>query len=209
MTMKLLTASPSPFGRKVKVVAIEKGLMDRIEVVMISTAPSAPNEQLARENPLIKIPTLLPEGGPPIPDSFVICDYLDSLHGGERVIPASGPRRWEVLTVHTLGHGICEAGVLCRYENVLRPEQLRWPDWFAGQMRKIDGSLDWLESNIAAVGKPGAANVDIGQVAVGCGLGYLDFRFAAMEWRTAHPRLADWFGEFRARASMQRTIPSA
>lgn len=209
MTMKLLTASPSPFGRKVKVVAIEKGLMERIEIVMLSTSPSAPNEQLARENPLIKIPTLLPEGGRPIPDSFVICDYLDSLHGGERVIPASGPRRWEVLTVHTLGHGICEAGVLCRYENVLRPEQLRWPDWFAGQMKKIDGSLAWLESNIAAVGSPGAANVDIGQVAVGCGLGYLDFRFAELNWRAAHPRLAGWFGEFGARASMQRTVPTA
>lgn len=209
MTMKLLTASPSPFGRKVKVVAIEKGLMERIEVVMLSTTPSAPNEQLARENPLIKIPTLLPEGGRPIPDSFVICDYLDSLHGGERVIPASGPRRWEVLTVHTVGHGICEAGVLCRYENVLRPEKFRWPDWFAGQMKKIEGGLDWLESNIAAVGNPGTANVDIGQVAVGCGLGYLDFRFPAVDWRAAHPHLAAWFGEFGARASMQRTVPSA
>ena len=209
MTMKLLTSSASPFGRKVKVVAIEKGLLERIEIVMLSTSPSAPNEQLARENPLIKIPTLLPEGGRPIPDSFVICDYLDSLHGGERIIPASGPRRWEVLTVHTLGHGICEAGVLCRYEKALRPEQLRWPDWFAGQMKKIDGSLAWLESNIAAVGSPAAANVDIGQVAVGCGLGYLDFRFAELNWRAAHPRLAAWFGEFGARASMQRTVPTA
>ncbi len=209
MTMKLLTAPPSPFGRKVKVVAIEKGLIDRIEIVMVSTVPSTPNEQLARENPLIKIPTLLPEGGRPIPDSFVICDYLDSLHDGERVIPASGPRRWEVLTVHTLGHGICEAGVLCRYENVLRPETHRWPDWVAGQMRKIDGSLDWLESNVAALGNPGTANVDLGQVAVGCGLGYLDFRFPEKDWRGAHPRLAGWFGEFGARASMQRTVPTA
>ncbi len=85
MTMKLLTASASPFGRKVKIVAIEKGLMDRIELVMMATVPSTPNEQLARDNPLIKIPTLVPEGGRPIPDSLVICDYLDTLHGGERV----------------------------------------------------------------------------------------------------------------------------
>ena len=92
MTMKLLTASASPFGRKVKVVAIEKGLIDRIELVMMATAPSTPNEQLARDNPLIKIPTLLREDGRPIPDSLVICDYLDTLHGGERVIPASGPQ---------------------------------------------------------------------------------------------------------------------
>jgi len=209
MMMKLLTASPSPFGRKVKVVAIEKGLMDQIEIVMLATTPSAPNDQLARENPLIKIPTLLPDGGRPIPDSFVICDYLDSLHGGARVIPPSGPRRWEVLTVHTVGHGICEAGVLCRYESVLRPEERRWPDWLAGQMRKIDGGLDWLESNIAAIGNAAAADIDIGQVAVGCGLGYLDFRFADRDWRAAHPRLSGWYGELSQRPSMQRTVPTA
>jgi glutathione S-transferase len=190
MTMKLLTASASPFGRKVKVVAIEKGLMDQIEIVMVATAPSTPNEQLARENPLIKIPTLLPEGGRPIPDSFVICDYLDSLHGGERVIPASGPRRWEVLTVHTVGHGICEAGVLCRYESVLRPEERRWPDWLAGQMRKIDGGLDWLESISPGWASRGG-RCRYRPIAVGCGLGYLDFRFADRDWRTAHPRLSD------------------
>ena len=209
MTMKLLTASASPFGRKVKVVAIEKGLMDQIEIVMVATTPATPNEQLARENPLIKIPTLLRDDGRPIPDSFVICDYLDSLHSGERVIPASGPRRWEVLTVHTVGHGICEAGVLCRYESVLRPEERRWPDWLAGQMRKIDGGLDWLESNITGVGNAGAADVHIGQVAVACGLGYLDFRFADRDWRTSHPRLSGWYGEFSQRPSMQRTVPSA
>ena len=125
------------------------------------------------------------------------------------MIPASGPRRWEVLTVHTLGNGICDAAILCRYENVLRPEELRWPDWLDGQMRKIDGSLDWLESNIAAVGNAGAANVDLGQIAVGCALGYLDFRFAESDWRATRPRLAGWFGEFGARASMQRTVPTA
>ena len=209
MNMKLLTASASPFGRKVKVVAIEKGLIDRIELVMVATAPAAPNDQLARENPLIKIPTLLPEGGRPIPDSFVICDYLDTLHGGERVIPATGPRRWEVLTVHTLGDGVCDAALLCRYEGVQRPEALRWSDWIAGQMKKIDGSLDWLEANIAAVGDAGTASIDIGQVAVGCALGYLDFRFADRDWRATRPRLASWFDAFAQRPSMQRTVPTA
>ena len=207
--MKLLTASASPFGRKVKVVAIEKGLMDRIELVMLATGPAAPNEELARENPLAKIPTLLPDTGRPIPDSYVICDYLDSLHGTERVIPASGARRLEVLTVHALANGLCDAALLCRYENVLRPEALRWPDWLAGQMQKINGSLDWLESNLSALGSAGAANVDLGQITAGCALGYLDFRFADMNWRAARPRLAGWFGEFGKRASMQATMPTA
>ena len=114
--MKLLSASASPFGRKVKVVAIEKGVMDRIEVVAMSTAPSAPNEALARDNPLIKIPTLVLDDGRSLYDSLVICDYLDTLHAGAKVIPAAGARRWEVLTVHALGSGIADAAVLCRYE---------------------------------------------------------------------------------------------
>ncbi len=76
-------------------------------------------------------------------------------------------------------------------------------------MKKIDGSLDWLEANIAAVGNAGAANVDLGQIAVGCALGYLDFRFADVDWRATRPRLAGWFDVFAQRASMQRTVPTA
>jgi glutathione S-transferase len=166
--MKLLSAPASPFGRKVKVVAIEKGVMDRIEYVALATAPSAPSETLARDNPLIKIPTLVLDDGRSLYDSFVICDYLDALHAGNKVIPAGGARRWEVLKVHALGSGISDAAVLCRYENVLRPEALRWPDWTQGQMKKIAGSLDWLESDIAVIGNAGASDADLGQIAVAC-----------------------------------------
>ncbi len=107
--MKLLTAPASPFGRKVKIVAIEKGVLDRIEIVPVATTPAAPNEGLARDNPLAKIPTLVQDDGRSLYDSFVICDYLDTLHTREKAIPASGARRWEVLTVHALGqrHGRC------------------------------------------------------------------------------------------------------
>jgi len=207
--MKLLTAPASPFGRKVKIVAIEKGVLDRIEIVPVTTTPAAPNEGLARDNPLAKIPTLVQDDGHSLYDSFVICDYLDTLHTGEKVIPASGARRWEVLTVHALGNGMADAAILCRYESVLRPEALRWPDWLNGQMKKVTGGLDWLEANVASVGRAGAAEVDLGQIAVACALGYLDFRFADMDWRMARPRLSGWFNEFSQRASMQRTMPSA
>ena len=207
--MKLLTAPASPFGRKVKIVAIEKGVLDRIEVVAIATTPAAPNEALARDNPLAKIPTLVLDDGRALYDSFVICDYLDTLHAGGKVIPAAGGRRWEVLTVHALGNGIADAAILCRYESVLRPEALRWPDWLRGQMQKVTAGLDWLEANVATIGKAGAAEVDLGQIAVACALGYLDFRFADLGWRTAHPRLSGWFMEFSQRASMQQTMPSA
>ena len=109
--------------------------------------------------------------------------------------------------MHALGSGIADAAILCRYENVLRPEALRWPDWTQGQMKKIAGGLDWLESNLAVIGDAGASDVDLGQVAVACALGYLDFRFADMNWRVARPRLDGWFVEFSKRASMQRTMP--
>lgn len=207
--MKLLTAPASPFGRKVKIVAIEKGVLDRIEVVAVATTPAAPNETLARDNPLAKIPTLVLDDGRALYDSFVICDYLDTLHAGGKVIPAAGGRRWEVLTVHALGNGIADAAILCRYESVLRPEALRWPDWLRGQMQKVTAGLDWLEANVATIGKAGAAEVDLGQIAVACALGYLDFRFADLGWRSAHPRLSGWFMEFSQRASMQQTMPSA
>jgi glutathione S-transferase len=207
--MKLLTAPASPFGRKVKVVAIEKGVTEMMAFVAVATTPPTPNEQLSRDNPLAKIPTLVLDDGRSLYDSLVICDYLDSLHAGPKLIPASGARRWQVLTVHALGSGISEAAVLCRYESVLRPEALRWPDWMRGQMSKIGGGLDWLEANVAVLGSAAAADADLGQIAVACALGYLDFRLADLGWRATRPQLAGWFTAFSERASMQRTMPTA
>jgi glutathione S-transferase len=206
--MKLLSSSATPFGRKVEVVAIEKGLADRIEVVATSTSPTAPHEGLARVNPLIKIPALIQDDGRALYDSLVICDYFDTLRP-PRVIPESGTRRWDVLTVHALASGICEAAVSSRYEQALRPEALRWPDWIKSQMKKIGSGLDWLDGNVAMLGDADAASVDLGQVAVGCALDYLDFRFAELDWRRTRPHLAAWQAGFAKRPSMQRTRPKA
>jgi glutathione S-transferase len=206
--MKLLTAPASPFGRKVKIAAIERDLIDRIELVMVNTTPLASDANLARDNPLIKIPTLIIDGGIALYDSLVICDYFDSLHGAEKLIPTGG-RRWEVLRLHALANGMADAAVLTRYETVLRPEALRWPDWKAGQMKKIIGGLDWLEANVAAIGDALVQSPNLGQIAVGCALGYLDFRFADLDWRGNRAHLAAWFKTFSTRESMQRTMPSA
>lgn len=207
--MKILNSPASPFGRKVRIVAIEKGLAERLEWVGVLTTPLAPNTELARGNPLAKIPTLVTDDGRSIYDSLVICEYLDTLHTGEKVIPASGARRWEVLTLHALGSGISDASILCRYENVLRPEALRWADWTAGQMKKIAGGLDWLESTVSALGNPAARDLDIGQIAVACALGYLDFRFPDIDWRASRPALTGWFAECSKRPSMRQTMPVA
>ena len=206
--MKLFSSSATPFGRKVEVVAIEKGLIDSIEVVAASTSPTSPHEALSRTNPLIKIPTLIRDDGSVLYDSLVICDYFDTLRA-PKAIPESGAKRWEVLTVHALASGICEAAVSARYEQALRPEALRWPDWIRGQMKKIDGGLDWLEANGTVLGDPLAANVDLAQVAVGCALDYLDFRFADIAWRGTRSSLGEWHARFATRPSMQRTMPKA
>ena len=203
------SSSATPFGRKVEVVATEKGLIERIEVVSTSTSPTTPHEGLSRANPLIKIPTLILDDGRVLYDSLVICDYFDTLRPPPRVIPDAGAKRWDVLTTHALASGICEAAVSSRYEQALRPEPLRWPDWLKGQMRKIDSGLDWLEGNIGLLGDAGAAHVDLAQVAAGCALGYLDFRFAHLDWRKTRPGLAAWNAEFAKRASMQKTVPTA
>ena len=207
--MKLYSSSATPFGRKVEVVAIEKGLTDRIEIVATSTSPTSPHEGLARVNPLIKIPVLIRDDGNALYDSLVICDYFDTLRSPPRVIPESGAKRWDVLTVHALASGICEAAVSSRYEQALRPEPLRWPDWVKAQMKKIESGLDWLEGNAAILGEPATAEVNVAQVAVGCALDYLDFRFAALNARKTRPRLAAWSAEFGKRPSMQRTVPKA
>ena len=206
--MKLLSSSATPFGRKVEVVAIEKGLIDGMEVVATSTSPTSPHEGLARVNPLIKIPTLILDDGRALYDSLVICDYFDTLRP-PRVIPESGTGRWDVLTVHALASGICDAAVSSRYEQALRPEPLRWPDWIKSQMKKIGSGLDWLDGNVTMLGDAGTATVDLGQVAVGCALDYLDFRFPELDWRRTRPRLAAWHSEFANRPSMQRTRPKA
>jgi glutathione S-transferase len=206
--MKLFSSSATPFGRKVEVVAIEKGLIDGIEVVATSTSPMAPHEGLARVNPLIKIPALILDDGRALYDSLVICDYFDTLRP-PRAIPQSGARRWGVLTVHALASGICDAAVSARYEQALRPEPLRWPDWIKAQIRKIDSGLDWLEGNVALLGDGGAESIDLGQVAAACALDYLDFRFAGLDWRRSRPRLAAWHVAVAERPSMQRTMPKA
>jgi glutathione S-transferase len=202
--MKLRFAAASPFVRKVVVVSLETGLSERIERVSTSVSPVKPNEEVARENPLVKVPSLTLDDGTVLFDSPVICEYLDTLHDGPKLFPAAGQPRWTALKQQALADGLLEAAILMRYEN-LRPEEMRWKDWVESQMRRVRGALSALEIETAAGGLGGP--LTIGHVTVGCALGYLDFRFAAEEWRMRHRQLAAWFEEFAKRKSMQLTVP--
>ena len=203
--MQLFYAAASPFVRKVLVLAHESGLIEQIQIEPVTISPVNSDDRLNAGNPVGKIPALLLDDGTALYDSPVICEYLDSLaHAGPKMFPAGGAR-WQALRRQALADGIMDAAILCRYEAALRPEAFRWDDWSTNQQAKISRALDALEADVDGL----ADTVDIGTISIGCALGYLDFRFADNDWRTGHPRLADWFKAFAARASMQQTRPPA
>lgn len=198
--MKLRYSPTSPYVRKVSVVAIETGLAARIE--RVPTDIRAPTSEFHRDNPLGKVPALITEGGEALYDSPVICEYLDSLHDGLKLFPPPGGPRWTALRRQALADGIMDAGVLVRME-MLRPEAERSASWIDRQKGAVRRGLDQLEDEVAALGAAGT----IGHIAIGCALGFLDFRLPKLGWRGGRPELARWFERFAARASMTETVP--
>jgi glutathione S-transferase len=196
----LLSSPASPYARKVRAVAAEKGVPIAVENVTVS--PVSRNAAVGARNPLAKVPSLVLEDGTTLFDSRVICAWLESRAPSPRLIP-EGEARWPVLTLEALADGLLDACLLHRYEHVLRPEPLRWRDWIDGQWAKVQAALDALEAQCAGFG----GRVDLGTIAVGCALGYLDFRFADAPWRAGRPALAAWFEGFAARPSMVSTRP--
>ena len=205
--MKLFAALASPFVRKVRIVAMECGLDDRIDLHVLTTAPHRPDAALAAVNPVRKIPTLVTGDGAVLYDSGVIADYLNA-EGGCRLMPADGAARWTAKRREALADGLLDAAVLCRYETFVRPDEKQWSGWIDAQMGKIDGALDAMESDVAGLGDPAAAETGLGAIAFGCALGYLDFRFPDRDWRSARPALADWYAAYSRRPAMQATVPS-
>ena len=201
--MKLHHSPTSPYVRKVIVLLHETGQLDDVELVPTHGTPLAPADGLDAVNPLNKVPTLVRTDGPSIYDSRVICRYLDQRAGTG--LYGEGDAHWEILTLEATGEGIIDAALLMAYEWRLRPEELRFPDWVEGQWVKVANALDVLNTRwIAHLEAP----LNAGQIAVGCALGYLDFRNADRNWRNGRDRLAAWYEEFAARESMQATVPA-
>jgi len=200
--MKLVASPLSPFVRKVRVLLRETGLADSVEVANLATTPLDTDPRAAAANPLGKIPALIREDGATLYDSRVITRYLDHLAGG-RFYPAA--RLWEVLTLEATAEGIMDAAVLMTYEARFRPEDMRCGPWVEAQWAKIARALDALEGRWMShlAGPP-----DMSHIALGCALGYLDFRHGARDWRDGHPGLADWFAGFAQRESMTHTAPA-
>lgn len=200
--MQLYTNPHSPFARKVRVSALELGLADRIESQDITLSPVKPHSGLRERNPLGKIPALVTEEGETLYDSRVICEYLDTLAGGGRLFPPAAPARWTALRRQALADGMADAAVFVRYETVLRPAALQWPEWVDGQWLKIRTALDALERESLT------GPFDIGLISIACALGYLDVRFPQERWRQSRPRLSSWFTAVGERASLASTRPA-
>jgi glutathione S-transferase len=185
------------------VCAYELGIESRIEKVYALVSLSKTNADVMQVNPIGRIPALVADDGAVLYDSNVICEYLDALHGDSRLFAKESPRRWDALRRLALGDGMLETGVLWRSELSRAPEQ---------QSAAVSAAFEQKsKSAVAAVDRdlPPAARqgIDIGDIAIGCALGYLDFRFPHVDWRASAPRAAAWFESFAARRSIQETQP--
>jgi len=202
--LKLFHSPSSPFVRKVLVLAHELGIADRIEFVPADAHPVTRDLAIIAKNPLGQVPTLVTDDGVVLYDSRVICEYLNDLGDGD-LIPADGPERYDVLVQQALADGMLDAALLARYETAARPEELRWTGWLTGQLDKI--ATGFLELEARASGFDD--RVDLGTISFACMLGYLDFRFATLNWRDGRPNTAAWYEWFHGRDSMVATRPPA
>ncbi|MCM2563699.1 glutathione S-transferase [Lutimaribacter sp. EGI FJ00015] len=199
--MKLISSPASPYARKARVLIHEAGLADQVQEVPVKTTPMATDSSVAAANPLGKIPALLRDEGPAIYDSRVICRFLDT-HASAGLYPDS--RIWEVLTLEATADGILDSAISMVYERRFRPENMQSEDWVEAQWAKVSRSLDALGKIwISHLSGP----LDMGQIALGCALGYLDFRHGDRGWRQGRGALDDWFAAFSERPAMQATTP--
>jgi glutathione S-transferase len=200
MTMKLHWSPKSPYVRKVMICAHELELTDRLELVRSVAAMLKPNERLMLDNPLSKIPTLVLDDGFAIFDSVVICEYLDALGSGS-LFPKQGSDKWQALRWHAFGDGLLDALILWRNE---RERQAPLAALIAAFDLKTRASLRQLDDEAQALNETA---LSIGHIAIGCALGYLDYRFEGWGWRALAPRLAEWFDETSSRPSFRNTEP--
>jgi len=202
--MKLLFAPTSPYVRKVMVCAHLTEQVDKIELLDSAAHPVRRDPRIAAHNPLAKVPTLILENGKALYDSRVICEYLASLDESAQIFPATGPERWAALAHQALGDGLLDAALLARYELTARPEDVQWPAWREALLTKVAACLVKID---AIAGELRTAHPTIGEITIGCALGYLDFRFPELDWRTPHPQAASWNEAFQSLPAMQATRP--
>lgn len=198
--MKLFSSQTSPFARKVRV-AVHELELDGLVEELATDAYNADAEFLAA-NPLSQVPALITEKGETLPGSDLIIEYLQSRAHSLTSLPR-GSARWGMLRRRNLAEGILEAAVSMLLES-RRPDGEKSPAWMARKTVAIQRSLDVLEADVGELHTEKPSVVEIG---IGCALGYLDFRFAALDWRQNRPALTAWYAVFAERPSMLKTAP--
>ncbi|MEO1310436.1 MAG: glutathione S-transferase family protein [Pseudomonadota bacterium] len=202
--MKLYGSYTSPFVRKCRVAAIELGLKDAIAFEETAVKPTMPNVDYGSGvNPVRRVPALATEDAGVLADSALIVEYLDAKAGGGQLIPATGADRFRALNRAAIASGATDALVLAMYEGALRPQTYQWTEWRVDQMDKAHAAIVWFEVEM----DPVEGAFDVGAIALGCFLGYADFRFGNIDWLAAAPRLKAWWTETQKRPSFEQTAP--
>jgi glutathione S-transferase len=205
MTMKLIGSATSPYVRKVRIVMAEK----KLDYQLLFEDVWSPATTIVASNPLGKVPCLVMEGGEAVFDSRVIVEYLDTLSPVGKLIPTQGRERAEVKTWEALADGLVDAAILARLEATWadRADNERSAAWIARQRSKITATLKAMSTGLAEKAFCSGIHFSLSDVAVGCALGYLDLRFADIDWRDAHPNLAKLQEKLMQRPSFVETLP--
>ncbi|MBN9513986.1 MAG: glutathione S-transferase N-terminal domain-containing protein [Alphaproteobacteria bacterium] len=196
--MKIAYSAASPYVRKVMACAIARGLNDKIERWTVGTTDPA----LLPFNPLSKVPSFVTDDGMMLYDSPVICEYLDSVGSAAKLFPAAGSARWNALRQQALGDGILDASQPRRREIALPQDDGR-KAYIDLQRGKVSRAVDVLEKEAGTFGELKT----IGEITIGCALGYLDFRFANEPWRPGHPQLDAWYTKVVKLPPLAETMP--
>jgi glutathione S-transferase len=204
--MKLIGSTSSPYVRKVRVVMAEK----KLDYQFVEEDVWSADTTIMNSNPLGKVPCLVMEGGEALFDSRVIVEYLDTLSPVGKLIPAVGRERAEVKTWEALADGVLDALILARLEGnwAGRNKTQRSQPWIDRQIDKTQASLKAMSQGLGD--KPFCAGIylSLADIAVGCALGYVDFRFPEIDWRTPYPNLTRLYEKLSQRPSFTETAPA-
>lgn len=203
--MKLIGSNTSPYVRKVRVVMAEK----KLDYDFVLEDVWSDQTTIKESNPLGKIPCLIMEGGEALFDSRVIVEYLDTLSPVGKLIPPVGRERAEVKTWEALADGVMDAALLARMEAVWdkRTEAQRSQAWIDRQLGKIKASLEAMSKGLGDKPFCTGIHMSLADIAVGCALGYLDFRFPQVGWRNEHSNLVRLLEKLEQRLSFAETRP--
>ena len=204
--MKLIGSSASPYVRKVRIVMAEK----KLDYQFVQENVWAEDSTIVTSNPLGKVPCLVMEGGEAVFDSRVIVEYLDTLSPVGKLIPAQGRERAEVKTWEALADGVMDAGVLARLEATWahRKDGERSQAWIDRQLSKVNEGVKSMSQGLGDKPFCSGIHLSLSDIAVGCALGWLEFRFPEIDWRTEYPNLGKLMDKLAQRPSFADTRPS-